>query len=344
MNWALLLSAGLCSMLISGLWLRCVRHRLVDVPGARSLHRQPTPTGGGIGVSAGMALLPLLAPVWGLSVFSGMDATPLLVATLVLSLVGLLDDLRGLPVGLRLVLQGMCAAWVLSSMGVVPQAAPVVGAAVWVLGLLWLVGFTNVFNFMDGIDGLAASQAAFVGFASAFLAMRAGAGADLPLLLALAGASSAGFLCWNWPPARLFMGDAGSLPLGFMLAALGLGCVLRGLLSIWCLLILWAPFLSDAGVTLLLRALRGAAILRPHREHAYQRLATALGAHRAVTLGVLAVDLCWLLPLALLAEGRPAFAPITALVALAPLLTGVVVVSLRLPADGAAVEVPARTD
>jgi Fuc2NAc and GlcNAc transferase len=337
MSWVLVLSAAFFSALISGLWLRCVRHRLVDVPGARSLHRQPTPTGGGVGVSAGMALLPLLASMSGLLVFSGMDTMPLLVSTLVLSLVGLLDDLRGLPVGLRLVLQGLCAAWVLSSLGVVPSAPHAIGVAIWALAWLWLVGFTNVFNFMDGIDGLAASQAAFVGFASAFFAMRAGGHTDLPLLLALAGGAAAGFLCWNWPPARLFMGDAGSLPLGFMLASLGLACVLRGLLSIWCLLILWAPFLCDAGVTLLSRALRGAAILRPHREHAYQRVAMAVDSHRTVTLGVIAVDLLWLLPLALLADDRPERAPIAAIVALAPLLVGIVVVALRLPADGAPV-------
>lgn len=344
MSWVFVLCAGLLSAVISGLWLRWVRHLLVDVPGARSLHRQPTPTGGGVGVSAGMALLPLLAPVCGLPVFSGMAVTPLLVATLVLSLVGLLDDLRGLPVGLRLAVQGLCAVWVLSSMDVAPSAAAAASAAIWALGLLWLVGFTNVFNFMDGIDGLAASQAVFVGFASAFLVIRAGAGSDLPLLLALAAAAAAGFLCWNWPPARLFMGDAGSLPLGFMLAALGLACVLRGAITIWCVLILWAPFLCDAGVTLLLRALRGAAILRPHREHAYQRLAMAMGEHRAVTFGVLAVDLCWLLPLALLAEGHPDFAPITAMAALAPLLVGVIVVSRRLPFDGTPVGASSGAD
>ncbi len=242
-----------------------------------------------------------------------------------LCLAGLLDDLRGLDVWVRLSLQALCAVWVVGMLSPWPHP----GAATLLLAALWITGFTNAFNFMDGIDGFAASQAAFVGLAGALLLEHSGGNPEHVLLLALTGACAAGFLVWNWPPARLFMGDAGSLPLGFLLAALALLATGEGALSAWCWLILWAPFLCDTGITLLARAAARKPLFRAHREHAYQRLAAH--GHRPVTMGLLILDVVWLLPLAWLAVQRPALAPAAAIAALLSCSVAVGVVAWRQP-------------
>lgn len=314
MNWIPVLAAGASATLLCGLWWRGTRGRLLDIPGDRSLHARPTPTGGGIGIVAALLV--------GVSVSTTDAAAPaagLLLPAGLLCLAGLLDDFRGLGVWPRLALQGSCAAWVVLALLPVPPS-PVLLA----LTGLWLVGFTNIFNFMDGIDGLAASQATFAGFAGAWLL---GGQGDLALMLALTGAGTAGFLLWNWPPAKMFMGDAGSLPLGFLLAALALFSAVESRLPAWCWPILFAPLLCDAGITLLLRAWARKPLLRAHREHAYQRLAAH--GHRPVTLGLVVVDLVWLLPWAWLAAHRPSLAPVAAASAMLPLCVLVGVVAWR---------------
>ena len=317
MNWIPVFATGASATLLCGLWWRLMRGRLLDTPGHRSLHTQPTPTGGGVGIVTALLAGTLMA------VPEPRDtAVPLLLPAVLLCLTGLLDDLRGLGVWLRLALQAACAAWVVFVLLPTPGSALVVA-----LAGLWVVGFTNAFNFMDGIDGFAATQAAFAGFAGALLLDDAGGRADAVLLLALTGASAAGFLAWNWPPARLFMGDAGSLPLGFLLAALALLSAAEGALPGWCWLILLAPFLCDTGITLLLRAAARKPLLRAHREHAYQRL--AVRGHRPVTLGLLVLDVVWLLPLAWLAAHRPTLAPLAAVSAVLPLCVVAGVVAWR---------------
>ena len=309
MNVILVLAAGGVTALFCGLWWRVMHARLLDVPGERSLHTRPTPTGGGAGLTAALVAAALLASQ-GTAASATTATVSLMLPAGLLCLAGLLDDLRGLGIWTRLLLQTLCAVWVLVTLGPWPHP----GASLLLLAALWIVGFTNAFNFMDGIDGLAASHAAFVGLAGALLLEHAGGHPELVLLLALTGACAAGFLVWNWPPARLFMGDAGSLPLGFLLAALALLAASEGALSAWCWLILWSPFLCDTGITLLMRAAARKPLFQAHREHAYQRLAAR--GHRPVTLGLLIVDVVWLLPLAWLAAQHPALAPAAAVAAL----------------------------
>jgi Fuc2NAc and GlcNAc transferase len=193
------------------------------------------------------------------------------------------------------------------------------GAVLAVLGLAWLL---NLFNFMDGIDGLAGLQAVCVSVGGACLAWLAGApdAGRAPLLLA---AASAGFLVWNRPPARIFMGDVGSGFLGLMLGVLALDAarVRPGLLWGWAVLL--AVFVADASVTLLRRALRGERLSAAHRSHAYQRLVRRWGGHRPVTVLVGAIDVLWLLPLALATVHWPAAAAALTALAYAPLLVGV---------------------
>lgn len=298
-----------------------LRRSLVDLPNARSSHTRPTPRGGGVAI---VAVFVAAATVWG--VWAGGDAWRLWLAVvppgLAVAAVGLRDDLRPLPAHVRLAVHAAAAAWLVWGLGGLPPVHVLGSATDWgvaghALAMVAVVWVLNLYNFMDGIDGIAGVQAVFVAGASAALA-GPGSAAFVPLI-ALAGAS-AGFLVLNWPPARIFMGDAGSGFLGFALAGLLLANHAATPASIWLPVILLAVFLADATLTLLRRLARGESPHAAHRSHAYQRLARRWGAHRPVTLAVCAVNLGWLLPLAVIALVRPSWALPLALLAVAPLL------------------------
>jgi Fuc2NAc and GlcNAc transferase len=184
--------------------------------------------------------------------------------------------------------------------------------------MLWLV---NLYNFMDGIDGIAATQCVLACGAAALLCAQ-GVASHYALFCLLLGASHLGFLVWNWPPARLFMGDAGSVPTGFLLAALALLGSVQGQLHPACWLVLLAAFITDASWTLLWRMATGQPFTRPHRLHAYQRLSVHWGSHRSVDLLLVVVFMCWLLPLAWLLQNNPDHAFLLVILAYLPLLLG----------------------
>lgn len=240
-------------------------HAGLDVPGHRSLHARPVPHGGGLGIVAaglcGGALLGLESMWW--------------TAVAVLAALSLIDDWRPLPFWLRLPVHLGVAAGVLLSAG-----EPVgFGLLALVLALGWT---TNAYNFMDGADGLAGTMAV-VGFgcyAAAFVL----AGLDrLGLFCLIVALAALVFLRFNWHPARIFMGDVGSIPLGFLVGALGWFGVERGVWPWAFPLLVFAPFLGDATRTLLRRAWRGERVWEAHREHVYQR---------QVRLGLSPRDLC----------------------------------------------------
>lgn len=320
---AILALAGLIGLL--GTWLMrayALRRDLLDHPNARSSHAAPTPRGGGVAIVAGFCLA---TTAWTLASGSG-HATRLWLAivppALLVAAVGFADDHRPLSARFRLLVHFVAAAWVVGMLGGLPTIPwpggdlpmGLAGGALAVVASVWCL---NLCNFMDGIDGLAASEAVFVAGAAAWLG-GAGSPAFLPLL-ALA-AAAAGFLVFNWPPARIFMGDAGSGFLGLMLAGLLLAQQAAAALPIGAALILLGAFVADATVTLLVRLRRGERLHEAHRSHAYQRAARRFGGHRPVTLAVLAIDLLWLLPLAWLATRFPDWSmPLSAL-AIAPLV------------------------
>lgn len=319
-------------------WFYCrwaLRVGRLDVPGARSSHAIATPTGGGAGIVAGcvVALATTMAggavhPDW-LLVFA---------LGLVMAALGYADDRRALPVLPRLLGQfGAAAAMMLCALAVAGSGFDGTGLLLLPPGLLALVWLNNAFNFMDGIDGLAASQAAFMAGAAAWLLARGAGFGDSALLLGGIAAAALGFLALNWPPARIFMGDTGSQPLGLLLGAAGALTVARGELSLAVWAILWAAFLGDATLTLLHRAWRREPLLQAHRDHAYQRLARRCGAHRPVTLGCIALNLCWLLPLAWLAYRMPRLGPVWVLIAYVPVCLGVFLVLRHDVRDAAAV-------
>jgi len=285
--------------------LAAPRLGLLDLPNERSSHREPRPRGGGIGILAG-ALAGLGVEAARGATLAG-PATVVLAGIAVVAAVGVWDDVWKLPPWPRLLVQTAVAITAVIALGAVPRLplpAPLdvrLGIAAAPLTVLWLVGVTNFFNFMDGIDGLAGGQA-LVTLALALWVLGAGPGALL--VLPFAGAT-AGFLVHNWPPARVFLGDVGSGALGFLLAALPLlAAPSRRAPALLAIALSLAFFLLDPVHCLFRRWRRGAPLGAAHRERAYQRLALAYG-HAKTTGGLLLAALA-LSALAGLAVARPA--------------------------------------
>jgi len=269
------------------------RFPLLDHRNERSMHKIPTPRSGGIGILCGLFPALILGLYWQKPEQLGeAKIQAVLGGTLLMAVVGLLDDLYHLSAKLRLLLQ-FAAAWAVAWAGLlftridipfygILEIQPVVGMG---LTVLWLVTVTNFFNFMDGMDGIAGSEA---GLNGAFFILF-GLAVSNPWLVAVGVAllgSCFGFLVFNWSPARIFMGDVGSASLGFLLAASALfGVQESANLSPWIFALLLGPFLFDAGVTVIRRALRGENILKAHREHFYQR-ADVLGFRHATIVSV----------------------------------------------------------
>ena len=177
----------------------------------------------------------------------------------------------------------------------------------------------NLFNFMDGIDGIAAAEAVFLMGGGVLLSGISGTGAQTSNGAIVIGAASLGFLVWNWAPAKIFMGDVGSGYLGYVIAVLAIASARDNPTALLSWLILGGVFFCDTTVALARRLVRGEHLSQAHRSHAYQRLARRWQSHGRVTGAVLAIDVCWLLPCALFAIKHPALAAWTVLVALVPL-------------------------
>lgn len=259
------------------LWL-ALRARLgqhfLDHATARSLHRGATPRIGWIGITLGTlgALLVLANPAqlrWSAEFLAW------ICAVLAVFLVSLFDDLRRLSAGVRLTAHLVSASLLAISWQLPWAVLPLVA--------ILLVWGTNLFNFMDGSDGLAGGMAAF-GFGALSLAAGSAGHLSLAAISAALAGSAIGFLPMNWYPARLFLGDAGSIPLGFLAGAIGVQGVLVGAWSMWFPLCVFFPFLFDASLTLIRRILRRENLARAHREHLYQRAVLAGLGHRGVAL------------------------------------------------------------
>ena len=259
-----------CWLTLAGLLRR--RHVLpMDHPNARSLHVMPTPRIGGLGIMAGF----VAASVW----LADTALLPAMLGALALGGVSLVDDVRGLPIWLRflahfIVAVGCLLAW---------------GLTGWLLlaGVLGVVWMTNLYNFMDGADGLAGGMAV-IGFAALAAAAGWAGDQDLAVFCAAIAAAALAFLRFNFPLAKVFMGDAGSIPLGFLAASIGVYGTAQNYWSLLFPVIIFSPFILDASVTLLKRALRGEKIWHAHREHYYQRLVRMGWSHKKMTLAAYA--------------------------------------------------------
>lgn len=303
MIFLLLLLAVLLSLLLTGALRRyALARRLLDLPNARSSHTVPTPRGGGVAIVLTFLLgLPFL--LWA-DVMNWRETLGLGGAGALVALVGFVDDHRHIAARWRLLVHFAAVAWALFWMGGLPALPPFGAAAgvdwlAYVAAALYLVWLLNLYNFMDGIDGLAGVEAVSVCLGGALLywltALGDGWGAPMLLLAAVAG-----FLCWNFPRARIFMGDAGSGFLGLMLGLLSIQAAWVSLSFFWAWLILLGVFTVDATLTLLRRLVRRQRLYEAHRSHAYQYASRKVGAHWPVTLAAGAINLLWLLPLSLL--------------------------------------------
>ena len=297
---------------------------LLDVPNARSSHSLPTPRGGGVAIVVAFLAGLCLAFFAGLGIAAELFYA-LLGAGLGIALLGFLDDHGHIAARWRLLGHFLAAAWALYWLGGLPPLAVFGGLLQlsWighVLAAFYLVWLLNLYNFMDGIDGIASVEAICVclGGAILYALLETSLLADLPLLML--AAAVLGFLLWNFPPARIFMGDAGSGFLGIVLGVLSLQAAWTNPLLLWAWLILLGVFIVDATLTLLRRLLRGEKVYEAHRSHAYQYASRRFGRHLPVTMAVAALNLVWLLPLAMLVAAGWLDGLLGVLVAYAPLV------------------------
>lgn len=252
----MLLSFGIALASLCLLLLQPFRRVALDRPNERSLHETPVPRTGGIAIAAGVA---------GSLALTGNQPHPLLLVALALVAVSFCDDLFGLPTLVRFALHLAAAA--IAVFLVAPGLGPA-GFAAMVLAIAWI---TNLYNFMDGTDGLAGGMA-IVGFGACAFALSADGPAWLLAVCVAIPASALAFLLFNFPPARIFMGDSGSIALGFMAGAVGAAGWQAGAWEPWFPVLVFSPFIVDATATLGARLLRRENVLRAHRNHYYQRL------------------------------------------------------------------------
>jgi UDP-N-acetylmuramyl pentapeptide phosphotransferase/UDP-N-acetylglucosamine-1-phosphate transferase len=264
-------AAVVSALLIAAILSSRLRTKIQDIPNERSLHVAPTPRIGGVGLMLGV--------LSGWALLSGALTWWLVLPLILMFAVSLLDDMHNLPVTQRLLAQLVAAAILVAGAGLFVRYGVVTALVV----LLFTVWMTNLYNFMDGSDGLAGGMALF-GFTFYGIAALLVHDEAFAMLNFSVAAAALGFLFFNFPPARIFMGDAGSIPLGFLAAALGLWGWQEGCWSAWFPMLVFSPFLVDASVTLLRRSVRGAKVTEAHREHYYQRLVQAGWAHRDVAL------------------------------------------------------------
>lgn len=317
-----LIAVFLLAVVFTGVVRRYAERRLLDVPNARSSHRTPTPRGGGVGIAAAFLVGCAYAT------FAGVDsgcALPIVGGALLVAAVGFWDDHGHVSPHWRLFVH--MTAGVLAVMSL-PGGEPLrlgplaIGPGGWadflaVLGIVW---FLNLFNFMDGIDGLAGIEVVCVAGGAAVLASWTVVTPGAVWASASLAVAGLGFLVWNWPPARIFMGDVGSGFLGYLLGCQAIATARSGTLSLAVWLILAGVFCVDATFTLVRRVLTGQRWYQAHRSHAYQHAAQALGSHAAVDFAVLAINGLWLWPLAALAAWRPEWELPVLLLAYGPLI------------------------
>ncbi len=299
----IILFALFASLALTGLLRRyALAASLLDIPNERSSHSLPTPRGGGVAI----VIIFLLGIV--LLFKLGLLATATLWAFLGagawVAVVGFIDDHQHIPARWRLLAHFIAAAWGLFWIGVAPlslsnTATIELGWIGAILGAFYLVWLLNLYNFMDGIDGLASIEAITVCVGGVLLTvLGAGVSNQVYVLLLLIAAVS-GFLIWNYPPAKIFMGDAGSGFLGLILGLFSLQAAWQAPQFFWSWLILLGVFIVDATWTLVQRFLRGEKVYEAHRSHAYQFASRHYSSHTTVSLAVAAINIGWLLPMAL---------------------------------------------
>lgn len=296
---------------------------ILAIPKDRSLHRAPTPKGGGI-VIAGLFLVGLLSLLL-------MDSLPLSLflalfgGGVTLVTLGFIDDLREVDPRIRFLVQILVSFWALYWLGGMPKiiVGPWILQPSWILlsfGSLGIVWFINLFNFMDGVDGMLASNSILFSLIGASILFWLDYESPA-IILVLLVASLSGFLVYNWPPAKIFMGDSGAGFIGYVLAVIGLYSVAEGMMDFWTWIILMGYFVADTTTTMFIKiATVPDWFYEEHKSHAYQQLASIWKSHKRVTIMVLGATTFWMAPIAFLSIFYRESATILAIIALSPVI------------------------
>jgi len=298
--WLALVLVGVVSFALTGLLRRYALAKcLMDVPNERSSHSIPTPRGGGVSIV--VTFLSGLVFLWALQLLDYKVLIALSGAGVLVAIIGFIDDHDHIAARWRLLGHFFAASWLVFWLGGLPVLMMfgysvdlgLAGNLLAVFALVWLL---NLYNFMDGIDGIAGIEALSSTLVAGFLFLVVFENQDIASLNFLMSVAVIGFLFWNFPLAKVFMGDAGSGFLGLMLGALALYSAYVESLMLWVWLISLGVFIVDATFTLLRRLLQGERVYEAHRSHAYQYASRKYGSHKAVTLSVLFINLLWLAP------------------------------------------------
>ena len=322
-RWILLLTIAMSWLLTGFLRRYALAKNLIDVPNERSSHSVPTPRGGGVAIVASfLTILPILT---GVDLLSTALCLALWGAGCAIAIIGFLDDHGHIAARWRLLVHFGSAAWGLYWLGGFPPLTVFgywldLGGLGYTCAVVYIVWLLNLYNFMDGIDGLAGIEAITVCCGGALMTWFVASDSTTWMLPVLLATAVSGFLVWNFPPARIFMGDAGSGFLGIMLALLSVQAAWDAPRLLWVWLILLGVFIVDATVTLCRRVLRGEKFYEAHHSHAYQYASRIIGAHRPVTLAIGAINVFWLTPVAGLVALEKLDGIVGLLVAYLPLL------------------------
>ena len=315
--------AFISTILFASLWKKIALHyNIASTPNERTLHIGAIPVGGGIAIVLGWTLaasLLLWVGALNLNIFIG-----LMVGGSFMSAIGLIDDATDLSARLKLLAQIAGTLWCLYWFGGLPPFNMLgfeinpgwIGYPVTGIVILWVI---NLFNFMDGADGMLASCVSFIGISMGSFLVLEGDFQNAALLYSLAAASM-GFLVFNWPPASMFMGDAGSVFFGLLTPMLIISTLMDHSGLFWTWIIICGYVLTDTTTTLILRLVYVRPFLDAHRQHAYQSLAYRSGDHRRVTVIVIAIQVLWLLPIACLAYWFSAYGAMFSFLAVAPIV------------------------
>jgi len=293
---------------------------IISTPNYRTLHELPIPRGGGIVFS----LLSILAIflIWWNWQLSEELLLALVVGGFIATLLGFIDDIANISARIKLIIQLILSCWVvyclyfgeLLTFDLMPlyMIIPIV--------LFFMIWMMNAYNFLDGIDGMAASGAIFVSLAVALVLFLTEGPIEIIAIFILMASTVIGFILFNWPPATIFMGDAGSVFLGYIFGVLLLFTVLNNDVSIWAWLTVFGYFFADTVVTQIIRVIMVKKWYLAHRSHAYQNLARMSGSHLKVTSGVTLYNIFWILPIAIWSALQPEMEIIAAILAVAPAL------------------------
>jgi Fuc2NAc and GlcNAc transferase len=279
--------------------LFAINKEIISNPNTRSLHSQFKPSGGGIVFSLICVILVVVLGCFGILSFEMIMVFGL--GALCAALFGFFDDIYDINAFIKLVIQIILSIWILVWFDV--NELTILGwLPFWAASILCcflLVWMINLYNFMDGIDGMAASGTIFACFALILTLLISNGFSSIVLIFSLLLFSCLGFLIYNWPPASIFMGDSGSIFLGYFFGALIIISQINGDISFWTWVIVFSYFFGDAHVTIIMRIILSNKWYKPHRSHAYQNLARILNSHLKVTTGVQLYNVFYILPLAI---------------------------------------------